>query len=276
MSIKCELCFHHCNLAEGQSGFCNARQNIGGVIRSTNYGEITSAALDPIEKKPLKRFFPGSQIFSIGSFGCNLNCPFCQNDEISRARKGDVPTQHVRPEQIVAQAIDLLPQGNIGIAYTYNEPLISYEFVLDCARLARSKGLQNVLVTNGTIEAAPLEKLLPFIDAMNIDLKSFSAAFYKKLGGDLPSTQRTIQAAHAAGCHVEVTTLIIPGENDSDKKMTELTTWLAQIDPAIPYHISRFFPRYQMQDKSPTPVATIYHLKTLAEKQLQYVYTGNC
>ena len=171
MKTRCELCFHHCTLDEGQIGLCRARGCRGGKIVSLNYGKLTSLALDPIEKKPLRRFHPGSLILSVGSFGCNLRCPFCQNHEISMASDGEIQTVMVTPEQLAAKAAELVPQGNIGVAYTYNEPLIGYEYVRDCAALIHERGLANVLVTNGTIETAPWRALLPFLDAINIDLK---------------------------------------------------------------------------------------------------------
>ena len=174
MKTRCELCFHHCTLDEGQTGLCRARGCRGGKIVSLNYGKLTSLALDPIEKKPLRRFHPGSLILSVGSFGCNLRCPFCQNHEISMASDGELQTVIVTPEQLAAKAAELVPQGNIGVAYTYNEPLIGYEYVRDCAALIHEQGLANVLVTNGTIEEASWRALLPFLDAVNIDLKGFT------------------------------------------------------------------------------------------------------
>ncbi len=174
MKIPCELCFHHCQLEEGQTGLCRARGNRSGTIIPLNYGKLTSLALDPIEKKPLRRFHPGSRILSVGSFGCNLRCPFCQNHEISMAGDGEVQTAEISPEQLADQAVELQNRGNIGVAYTYNEPLVGYEYVRDCAALLHERGMVNVLVTNGTIEDAPLRSLLPLIDAANIDLKGFT------------------------------------------------------------------------------------------------------
>lgn len=274
MKIVCDICPHHCSLEEGQLGFCRARANRGGKIVCDNYGRITSIALDPVEKKPLKRFFPGSFILSVGSYGCNLRCPFCQNYEISMADGNEISTEQVMPEILVGMALSLIKEGNIGIAYTYNEPLISYEYIVDCAGLAREKGLKNVLVTNGYVCEEPLLKLLPYVDAMNIDLKSFTGEFYKKIKGDLEAVKRTIALA-AKQCHVEVTTLIIPGENDSEDEMNELSSWLASIDPEIPLHVTRFFPRWRMSDKKATPVEKIYNLAGIARRNLHYVYEGN-
>ena len=275
MKTRCELCFHHCALDEGQTGLCRARACQDGKIVSLNYGKLTSLALDPIEKKPLRRFHPGSLILSVGSFGCNLRCPFCQNHEISMAGDSGIPTVEVSPEQLAAQAAELVPHGNIGVAYTYNEPLIGYEYVQDCASLVHEQGMVNVLVTNGTVEEEPWRALLPLIDAANIDLKGFTPAWYRRLGGDLETVKRSIALA-AERCHVEVTTLLIPGENDSEEEIRELARWLASISPEIPLHLSRFFPQYQMVDHLPRPVEQVYRLAEAAQEYLSHVYTGNC
>jgi pyruvate formate lyase activating enzyme len=184
-------------------------------------------------------------------------------------------TVYVSPQQLIQKAQELVPQGNIGIAFTYNEPLISYEYVRDCSMFAREQGLKIVLVTNGTICREPLLELLPYINAMNIDLKGFTQRFYKMISGDLEIVKETIALA-AKSCHTEVTTLIIPDENDSEHEMEALSAWLASISPEIPLHISRFFPQYKMQGKAPTPVETIFRLREIAEKYLTYVYVGNC
>ncbi len=275
MKIPCELCFRRCELAEGQTGFCRARGNRGGTIVPINYGKITSLALDPIEKKPLRRFHPGSLILSVGSFGCNLRCPFCQNHEISMAGEGGIRTAEVSPEQLADKAAELRTQGNIGLAYTYNEPLIGYEYVRDCAALVHERGLVNVLVTNGAVEEAPWRALLPLIDAANIDLKGFTPAWYRRLGGDLETVKRSIALA-AERCHVEVTTLLVPGENDSKEEIRALARWLAGIGRDIPLHLSRFFPRYKMPDRPPAPVEAVYALAETAREHLNWVYTGNC
>jgi pyruvate formate lyase activating enzyme len=275
MKTRCELCFHHCALNEGQTGLCRARACQDGKIVCLNYGKLTSLALDPIEKKPLRRFHPGSLILSVGSFGCNLRCPFCQNHEISLAGDSGIPTVEVSPEQLAAKATELVPQGNIGVAYTYNEPLIGYEYVQGCASLVHEQGMVNVLVTNGTVEEEPWRALLPLIDAANIDLKGFTPAWYRRLGGDLETVKRSIALA-AERCHVEVTTLLIPGENDSEEEIRELARWLASVSPEIPLHLSRFFPRYRMLDSPPTPVEQVYRLAEAARRYLSHVYTGNC
>jgi len=266
---------HQCRLKPGQWGVCRARKNENGELVCKNYGQVSSLALDPIEKKPLRRFYPGSKILSVGSYGCNLRCPFCQNHEISMSGDRELETAEVSPETLAGKALELRPYGNIGVAYTYNEPLIGYEYVLDCAALVHERGLVNVLVTNGTIEEAPWRALLPLIDAANIDLKGFTPEWYRKLGGDLETVKRSISLA-AGQCHVEVTTLLIPGENDSEEEIRNLAQWLASVDRNIPLHLSRFFPRYRMMDKTPTLVERVYRLADVAREYLPFVYTGNC
>ena len=279
----CNVCFRHCNISEGQLGFCGGRMTRDGRVEAYNYGRITSLGLDPIEKKPLKRFFPGSLILSVGSFGCNLRCPFCQNHEISWSEHAKVFAQTaetVSPEELVDLALRTRSRGNIGIAFTYNEPLIGYEFVRDTARLAKNEGLKNVMVTNGTAELAILAELSPHIDAMNIDLKGFTDCYYSKvLGGDRQQVITFIEAA-VKTCHVELTTLIVPGENDSAEEMRELSRWVSRLrNPdggSVPLHISRFFPRFHMQDRKATDVRIIRHLAKIAGEALEHVYTGNC
>ncbi len=280
---ECGVCFRHCHPAEGQLGFCGGRIGRNGRVEAYNYGRITSLALDPIEKKPLARFFPGSRILSVGSFGCNLRCPFCQNHEISWSRQAGRYAQTaetIRPAELVDLALSARPGGNIGIAFTYNEPLVGYEFVRDTAKLAKAGGLKTVMVTNGTAEPAVLDELKPCIDAMNIDLKGFSDRYYGKvLGGDRQQVMAFIESA-AETCHVELTTLIVPGENDSDAEMRELSRWVGRLKnpdgEGIPLHITRFFPRLHMTDREATDVRTIYRLAGIAREALDYVYTGNC
>lgn len=271
----CPVCPHHCLLAEGQTGRCRARKNREGKIVNINYGKLTSLMLDPIEKKPLRRFFPGSRILSVGSFGCNLACPFCQNYEISMADSGQAHWQEAAPEAIAGLAQEYQDRGNIGVAFTYNEPLVGYEFVRDTARLVRERGMKNVLVTNGCAEPLVLEELLPYVDAMNIDLKGFTGEWYERLGGDLETVKRFIARA-AQDCHVELTTLIVPGENDSEEEMDREARWIASLDWEIPLHVTRFFPQYRMADKAPTPVERVYRLRNTAAQWLRYVYVGNC
>ncbi len=275
MKIKCPICPNSCMLSEGQVGLCRARINKDGKIICENYGKLTAIALDPIEKKPLYRFFPGKMILSVGSYGCNLRCPFCQNYDISMADDSKVGTYQTQPDYLVDVALSMKDRNNIGIAYTYNEPLISYEYVKDCSVLAREKGLKNVLVTNGYVCREPLDNLLLYIDAMNIDLKAFNEDFYRKIGGDLETVKDTIVTA-SKSCHQEVTTLVIPGENDSVEEITSASRWIASIDENIPYHISAFYPRYKYSDKRPTSRKSVYDLVEEAKKYLKYVYPGNC
>lgn len=275
MKATCDICPRRCVLEEEQTGLCRARKNLGGIIICENYGKITSIALDPIEKKPLRLFYPGSKILSVGSYGCNLHCPFCQNSDIAAAGSGEVKTQYYSPENLIKKALELIPQGNIGIAYTYNEPLVGYEYVRDCAQVGKQSDLKTVVVTNGLISDEPFRKLLPKINAMNIDLKGFTNRFYKMIGGDLDTVKKTIVTA-AKLCHIEVTTLIVPGQNDSDEEITQLSKWLSAVNPKIPLHITRFFPRWKMSNATPTPVSTINRLAGIARKSLQYVYEGNC
>ena len=274
MKLECEICPHHCKLEEGQLGLCRGRINRRGRVVSENYGKLTALALDPIEKKPLYHFYPGSRILSIGSYGCNMDCPFCQNCDISMVGGRGIGYQETTCEELVQKALQLKDRGNIGIAYTYNEPLIGYEFVRDCTELMRNAGLKNVVVTNGYINQEPLLKLLPLIDAFNIDLKGFTEEYYHKLRGNLATVKGSIELA-AAQCHVEVTTLIVPGENDSEEEMEALSGWLASINPKIALHISRFFPRYQYKDRASTPVEQVYRLAKIARRNLEYVHEGN-
>ncbi|MEE3420859.1 MAG: AmmeMemoRadiSam system radical SAM enzyme [Lachnospiraceae bacterium] len=270
----CPVCFHHCTLKEGQVGICRARKNIEGRIMDINYGVLTALALDPIEKKPLRMFCPGARILSVGSFGCNLSCPFCQNASISQADEKTVDTEFVSPEKLVRIALSLKKRGNVGIAFTYNEPMVGWEYVRDAARLARSEGLKTVLVTNGTAEIPILEQVLRYIDAMNVDLKAFTEDYYKMCGGSLEETKDFIERS-AQKCHVEVTTLIVPGYNDSDEEMDHLSDWLSWISYGLPLHVTRYYPRYRF-DAPATPVETIYHLAEVARKNLRNVFVGNC
>lgn len=278
----CDVCFRQCKIEEGQTGFCGARTCRDGQIVAANYGRLTSVALDPIEKKPLKMFRPGSMILSLGSYGCNLRCPFCQNSSISWSQKAfeyKDKADFYEPQEIVKTALDLQSRGNIGLAFTYNEPLVGYEFVRDTAKLAKDAGLQNVLVTNGTASQKVLNQILPYIDAMNIDLKAFTAGFYRNfISGDFQMVKDFITTA-AGACHVELTSLIIPGENDSEEEMRELSAWVAALEnqtgKKIPLHITRFFPAFKLTDRAPTPVDTILRLVEVARENLEFVFPGN-
>lgn len=270
----CNLCPHHCALAEGQVGFCRTRRNEGGQIKSLNYGKVTSLAIDPIEKKPLYHFYPGSVILSLGSFGCNMACPFCQNYTISQGGEQEVRWQ-ISPEQLAELAQETSQQhGSIGVAFTYNEPLLSYEYLRDTLPLLRQAGQKAVLVTNGQIEEEPLRELLPYVDAMNIDLKTFVDKTYAKLGGSLQATQRTIQMAAEAGVHVEVTTLVVPGISDDINEFCAEVDWLAGVSREIPLHLSRYFQRYQYKAPA-TQLDKLYELQKIAQKRMKYVYLGN-
>ena len=272
----CGTCPRHCNLAEGAVGFCRARRAADGRVVAANYGKITSLALDPIEKKPLAFFHPGENVLSVGSYGCNLRCPFCQNDSISQRGEGDVPCQSATPGELADLALRVRrEQGNLGLAYTYNEPLVGWEFVRDCAREIHARGMFNVLVSNGCVEPAVVAALAPLIDAANIDLKGPSQDDYDWLGGDFAAVCRTIRELHAAGCHVEVTTLIVPGRNDKDDAIDAIAEFVASVSPEIPLHVTRFFPRFRMADASPTPAATVRHLAEVARRRLKRVLVGN-
>ena len=272
--ITCNVCMHHCHLQEGQVGRCRARKNINGVRTSINYGYITGSALDPIEKKPLACFYPGSKILSVGSFGCNLSCPFCQNASIAAAGETETTTFPVTPEKLAKTALELQNQGNIGVAYTYNEPLIGYEFVRDTARLVREKGMKNVVVTNGSALREAVQDIFPLIDAYNIDLKGFTQKYYDLLGGSLETVKEFITEA-VKWSHVEVTTLVVPGENDSEEEIQNLCAWLAAIGKDIPLHLTRFFPRHRMQDREATEVGLLLRLQKIALQYLSRVYLGN-
>jgi len=269
--VTCKLCPISCIIKENSTGKCGARENRNGVLIAGSYGSVTSIALDPIEKKPLYMFHPGKKIVSIGGYGCNFSCPFCQNYSISLEHK-NTKIDYMTPELITEVALMAVQDGNIGVAYTYNEPLIGYEFVSDCSALIHEAGLVNVLVTNGYISKQPLKSLLPLIDAMNIDIKGYHGRTYSRVGGTLEVVKDTIEMSNKE-CHVEVTTLVIPNENEED--VEDIAKWLSQIDPTIPYHLSRFFPRYRYSDRESTPSETMYRLRDIAEKYLENVFIGN-
>jgi pyruvate formate lyase activating enzyme len=212
---------HHCHLKEGQTGRCRARKNENGKSVCSSYGLLTSVALDPIEKKPLARFYPGSMVLSVGSYGCNLDCPFCQNASIAAAGISDVDVEKMQPEELAELSEKLKPQGNIGVAFTYNEPMVGFEFVRDTAKQVRERNMKNIVVTNGSTSREVLLEVLPYIDAFNIDLKGFTQEYYKKLGGDLDTVLEFIRTA-AGASHVELTTLVVPGENGRNAKAFRL------------------------------------------------------
>ncbi len=269
-ALRCLLCPHSCHIQEGRHGLCGVRLNKEGKLYSINYGRVSSIALDPIEKKPLYHFHPKSYILSVGTQGCNFACQFCQNWSISKNL--DVLTEPVSSLELIEKAKDA---GSFGIAYTYNEPFIWYEFVYETVQLARKAGLANVLVTNGFVNQEPLEEILPFIDAMNIDLKSIRDDFYKKIcQGRLEPVLKTIKRAKQA-CHIELTNLIIPTLNDSDDDLVDLVEWVYhELGDEVPLHFSRYFPCYKMSIPS-TPKETLQKAQRIALKKLKYVYLGN-
>ena len=268
--IRCTLCPHRCLLSEGSLGVCRTRKNSNGKLVTLIYGCVSSLALDPIEKKPLYHFYPGKDILSAGTVGCNFHCPYCQNWQISQ--NVEAVCSYISPEELVGRA---LKENSIGIAYTYSEPLIWYEYVRDSAELCRKKNLKNVLVTNGYIEPKPLEELLPLIDAMNIDLKSFREDYYRRLcGGSLEPVLKTIRLS-SRHCHVELTHLIVPGENDSVQEIEGMCGWIEkEIGKDTPFHISRYFPNYKF-DTPFTPDTILKRAYSIAKKHLSYVYIGN-
>ena len=275
--IICGTCPRHCRLADGSTGFCRARKAEGGRVVAANYGKISSIALDPIEKKPIAFFHPGSNILSVGSYGCNLRCPFCQNDGISQRDGDEVPCQTATPAELADLAVRLKHErDNIGLAYTYNEPLVGWEFVRDCAKELHERGMFNVLVSNGCASEEVIAELAPLIDAANIDLKGPSQNYYDWVGGDFKVVCKTIAMLCEAGCHVEVTTLVVPGRNDNDADMDAIAAFIASVSSEIPLHVTRFFPRWRMMDASPTPVATIHRLADVARHRLSRVLLGNC
>jgi pyruvate formate lyase activating enzyme len=266
--VRCGLCPHECVIRENKEGICKNKKNINGVLYAHRYGEITAIGMDPIEKKPLYHFHPGEEILSVGTFGCNLSCSFCQNYHLWA---GDPRTDYADPSQIIAIA---KRERSFAIAYTYNEPYMSYEYVMDTAVLAKEAGLKNVMVTNGHYNEEPFEKLLPFIDAMNIDLKSMDPDFYKKLcKGKLDPVKKTIERAHN-DCLIEITNLIITGENDLDKDFEEIADYIASIDKNIPLHFSAYRPMYKMKNPS-TPIERLESAFKIASEKLNYVYLGN-
>lgn len=283
----CEVCPRRCRIAPSALGACHARRNVDGVVVSENYGRVTSLALDPVEKKPLARWRPGGYVVSVGSYGCNLACPFCQNHQISQHGQKDVPWRGLSPEGLVALTVDAAARDPrvVGIAFTYNEPLVGWEYVRDVSRLAHERGLATVLVSNGCADPRVIDCLAPLVDAANIDLKSLSPAFYEACGapeGALDAVRATIERLAAEpGCHLEVTTLVVPGMNDSEDGMDAIAGWLASLNGGrgadeLTLHVTRFFGRWRMADAAPTPVETVYRLADVARRHLSHVLVGNC
>jgi pyruvate formate lyase activating enzyme len=268
-AVRCALCPHACLIPPGRHGRCRVRFNRGGVLEMPFHGRLSSIAVDPIEKKPLYHFHPGQNILSVGFVGCSFRCPFCQNHRISQDT--GVPTREVSAGELVAMAEQ---EGSFGIAYTYSEPLVHLEYVLEACRLARARGLKNVLVSNGFVNPQPAEELLGLLDAANIDLKSFNPEFYRQeIGGELEEVKRFLTQARGR-IELEVTTLVIPGRNDGPEEMEAIAAFLAALDPAIPLHLSAYHPQYRYT-LPPTPAATVRRLAEVARRYLRYVYLGN-
>jgi pyruvate formate lyase activating enzyme len=273
--VRCTLCPTMCVLDERERGSCRARINIGGILRTLVYGRVLAQNDDPIEKKPLFHYLPGSRSFSIATAGCNLGCVFCQNWQISQALPEEAPYRAVTPEQVVAEAKRL---GCRSISYTYTEPTVFYEFMLDCCRLAHREGIRNVWVTCGYINPAPLRELCKVLDAANIDVKGFDEAYYRRYcGGSLEPVLTALRIAREEKVWVEVTNLIVPGGNDDPRMIAGLCKWhMAHLGPDVPLHFSRFFPKYQMADASSTPLNTLLTAAKIArEAGIRYVYIGN-
>ena len=272
----CRTCPHACKLTPGQLGLCHSRRATGDAVIAEGYGRITSLALDPIEKKPISCWRPGTTVLSLGGYGCNMRCQFCQNASIAQVGADEVPWRTVEPRWLVDQAAELANRNCIGIAYTYNEPLVNAEFLVDTGTLAHEAGMVNVLVSNGMATEETLAQVAPLIDAANIDLKCFSDEGYRRLGGNLAAVKRTIEMLAALPtCHLEVTTLVVPGLSDDDAQVKEMARWLASLDAGIPYHLSRFFPHHLMADTRPTPLRTMRHLAAVASLHLPTVILGN-
>lgn len=272
--IYCLLCPKGCRLSEGQTGLCGVRKVEDGKLWALNYGCLAAANCDPVEKKPLYHFYPGENILSIGTFGCNFHCSFCQNWSLARGDQSQCFDQ-ITPEQVPQLLEHYGPlSGKLGIAYTYNEPSVWFEFVLETAKTVHEKGYKNVLVTNGFINTKPLQELLPYIDAMNIDVKGFSDNFYNHYcRGELKPVIETVEQA-VEQCHVEITCLLIPGLNDSAGEQEELARWLAGLSPDLVLHYSRYFPQYKLNLPA-TPVKILERSLDIARRYLHYVYPGN-
>lgn len=276
--IICDVCPNYCPLAPDTTGICGTRTVQDGYVVSLSYGQATSIALDNIEKKPLKHFRPGSMILSYGSYGCNLSCEFCQNSDISQVETcTSVKTRFITPALLVEKALEVEWRGNIGIAYTYNEPLIAPEFLIETAKIAQDRGLVNVVVTNGYTSEKTMHSVLKYVDAFNIDLKCYSEEGYRGLGAPngLEVVKRSITMAVEAGAHVEVTTLVVPGLSDDPYQFKEECKWLASLDPEIPLHLSRFFPAHRSNAKEPTSRETLERFRVIAENYLTHIHFGN-
>lgn len=271
--IQCLVCPHNCKIAEGRTGICGVRKNNGKEIELITYGMISGYSLDPVEKKPLYHFFPGHNILSIGSFGCNMRCDFCQNYHISQSVK-PAGSRDMSPDELVTAALSA--DKNIGLAFTYNEPTVWFEFIRDAGIAAKNAGLRTVLVSNGYVNTDPLSEIIGFIDAFNIDLKAFSNFSYKTLtGAELEPVKNSLKQIALSGRHLEITSLIIPGHNDKPEDMISQAEWIAgELGKEIPLHLSRYYPMYKRDDPA-TPRDTLNRLFNIAAERLDHVYLGN-
>jgi len=276
--VKCNLCNHRCVIKDGKRGICNVRENRSGVLETLVYGKVIARNIDPIEKKPLFHFMPGSRSFSIATVGCNLKCRFCQNADIAQMpsdRGGAIMGDTVLPEQIVA---DAKQTGCRSIAYTYTEPTIYFEYAYETAKIARTAGIRNIFVTNGYMTPEALDRIHPYLDAANVDLKAFTEDYYRKLcGARLEPVKETLVHMKSLGIFVEVTTLIVPGLNDDETELQSLARFLMEaIGPETPWHVSRFHPTYRLMDRPSTPVKTLLAARNIGlGAGLRYVYAGN-
>lgn len=274
--VVCRLCRHGCTIEPGKTGICSVRRNKAGILYSLVYDRVATTAVDPIEKKPLFHFYPGSLAFSIATMGCNFSCRHCQNCTLSKtpANTGLVEGNELEPEEIVMKAVN---SGCRSISYTYTEPTVFAELALETAKLAHDKGLANNFVTNGYQSVRMVGEMKGLIDAANVDLKAYSSDFYKTVcGASLERVLETIVLLHEAGLWLEITTLVIPTKNDSEKELRDIARFIAGIDRNIPWHVSRFHPSYKMTDLPPTPSGTLFRARQIGQEEgLRYVYTGN-
>jgi len=273
--VHCTLCPNNCRLPDGQIGLCRVRKNIGGKLYALSYGALAAAHVDPVEKKPFYHVLPGSRAYSIATPGCNLRCLFCQNWEISQAFPWQVRTTSASPQDVVADAVR---SGSQSIAFTYSEPTIFYEYMLDIAKLAREKGLKTLVVSAGYINPEPLKALLPFIDAYKVDFKAFNPEFYTNLtGGSRDPVLEAMKIIRASGVWLEIVNLLVTGQNDSEDEVRQLARWVKEnLGDDVPLHFSRFHPMHKLQNLPPTPVETVLRARRIALAEgLKYVYTGN-
>ena len=270
---ECLLCPHNCKIGDGNTGICGVRKNCGGRIELQTYGVLSACSVDPVEKKPFYHYFPGYNILSAGSYGCNMRCDFCQNFSISQRGSGETGSI-ITPDNLVKRALGAT--RNIGVAFTYNEPVIWFEYMRDTSVIAKSHGMHTAMISNGYVNREPLSEMLNFIDAFNIDLKSFSNTFYKKLtGATLEPVKSTLRMIAESEKHLEITTLIIPGQNDGESDMELEAEWIAgELGKNVPLHLSRYFPTYRRNDPATTD-ETLSRLFEIARGKLNYVYMGN-